>query len=62
MKVWGIGVVQNFSAAATDLYLGDRHFDGDIKCTDAVALQPAQAAWLQVLHRSPTSWRPKAST
>jgi hypothetical protein len=32
MKVWGIGVVQNFSAAATDLYLGYRHFDADITC------------------------------
>jgi hypothetical protein len=36
MKMWGIGLVQNFSAAATDLYLGYRHFDADIKCADAV--------------------------
>jgi hypothetical protein len=36
MKVWGLGVVQNFAAAATDLYLGYRHFDADIKCADAV--------------------------
>jgi hypothetical protein len=32
MRVWGIGVAQNFAAAATDLYLGYRHFDADIKC------------------------------
>jgi hypothetical protein len=31
-----IGIAQNISAAATDLYLGYRHFDADIKCTDAV--------------------------
>ena len=37
MKVWGIGIAQNISAAATDLYLGYRHFDADIKCADAVA-------------------------
>jgi hypothetical protein len=35
MKVWGLGVVQNFSAAATDLYLGYRHFDADITCNTA---------------------------
>jgi hypothetical protein len=37
MKVWGIGAVQNFAAAATDIYLGYRHFDADIKCLDATA-------------------------
>jgi hypothetical protein len=37
MKVWGIGIAQNFAAAATDLYLGYRHFDADIKCLDATA-------------------------
>src|SRR5262245_43680752 len=36
MKVWGIGIAQNISAAATDLYLGYRHFEADIKCADAV--------------------------
>jgi hypothetical protein len=36
MRVWGIGIAQNISAAATDLYLGYRHFDADIKCTDLV--------------------------
>src|SRR5499427_9365440 len=35
MKVWGLGIVQNFSAAATDLYIGYRHFDADITCTAA---------------------------
>src|SRR5215475_12407764 len=37
MKVWGLGIVQNFSAAATDLYIGYRHFDADITCTAADA-------------------------
>jgi len=32
LRVWGIGVAQNFSASATDVYLGYRHFDADIKC------------------------------
>jgi hypothetical protein len=36
MKMWGIGIAQNIAAAATDLYLGYRHFDADITCTDAV--------------------------
>jgi hypothetical protein len=36
MKVWGIGIAQNIAAAATDLYIGYRHFDADIKCADAV--------------------------
>jgi hypothetical protein len=36
MKVWGIGIAQNIAAAATDFYLGYRHFDADIKCADAV--------------------------
>jgi hypothetical protein len=30
MKVWGIGVVQNFAASATDLYLAYRHFDAEL--------------------------------
>jgi hypothetical protein len=32
MRMWGFGVTQNFSAAATDVYLGYRHFDATIKC------------------------------
>jgi hypothetical protein len=32
MRVWGLGIVQKFDAAATDVYLGYRHFDADIKC------------------------------
>jgi hypothetical protein len=32
MKVWGIGIAQNIAAAATDVYLGYRHFDADITC------------------------------
>jgi hypothetical protein len=33
LTVWGAGVVQSFSAAATDLYVGYRHMDADITCT-----------------------------
>ena len=36
MKVWGIGIAQNIAAAATDVYIGYRHFDADIKCADAI--------------------------
>jgi hypothetical protein len=35
VTVWGAGIVQNFSAAATDLYLGYRHEDADITCNTA---------------------------
>jgi hypothetical protein len=35
MNVWGLGVTQNLDAAATELYLGWRHFDPEIKCTGA---------------------------
>jgi len=35
MKVWGLGIAQNVAAAATDFYLGYRHFDADIKCVAA---------------------------
>ena len=31
-KVWGFGIVQNFAAAATDIYVGYRHFEADITC------------------------------
>ena len=34
--MWGMGVVQKFDAAATDVYLGYRHFDANVRCTDAV--------------------------
>jgi hypothetical protein len=30
LTVWGLGVVQNVDSAATELYLGYRHFDTDI--------------------------------
>jgi hypothetical protein len=35
MKMWGVGIAQNISAAATDLYLGYRHFDAEINCVAA---------------------------
>jgi hypothetical protein len=35
MRVWGFGVAQNLTASATDLYLGYRHFDADIRCSAA---------------------------
>ena len=41
LSVWGFGLAQNFSAAATDLYVGYRHFDADIICTGAVGAQGA---------------------
>ena len=34
--MWGMGITQVFDAAATTIYLGYRHFDADIKCTDNV--------------------------
>ncbi|HSR79759.1 MAG TPA: hypothetical protein VLL28_03180, partial [Hyphomicrobiaceae bacterium] len=36
MTMWGLGVTQVFDAAATTVYLGYRHFDADVKCTDKV--------------------------
>ena len=36
-RVWGFGIAQRFDAAATDLYVGYRHFDADITCTGAGA-------------------------
>jgi hypothetical protein len=33
LTVWGIGVVQNIDAAATELYLSARHFEADVTCT-----------------------------
>ena len=35
--MWGLGVAQNVSAAATDLYAGYRHFNADVTCADATA-------------------------
>jgi hypothetical protein len=35
VTMWGLGLVQNFSAAATDVYIGYRHFDADILCNTA---------------------------
>jgi hypothetical protein len=28
--VWGVGIVQNIDAAATELYLGWRHYSADV--------------------------------
>jgi hypothetical protein len=35
VSVWGLGIVQKFDAAATDLYVGYRHFDPEITCNTA---------------------------
>jgi len=35
VKVWGLGIVQKVDAAATELYLGWRHYSFDITCTGA---------------------------
>ena len=35
MRVWGLGIAQKIDAAATDLYIGYRHFDADIDCDTA---------------------------
>jgi hypothetical protein len=32
LDVWGLGITQNFDAAATQLYLGYRHMDANINC------------------------------
>jgi hypothetical protein len=37
MDVWGIGIVQHVDAAATELYLGWRHYSPEITCTAAAA-------------------------
>jgi hypothetical protein len=36
LTVWGLGLVQNVDAAATELYLGYRHFEADISCSSTV--------------------------
>jgi hypothetical protein len=43
MTIWGVGLVQKFDAAATDLYVGYRHMEADITCT-TVACAGAVAA------------------
>ena len=35
MRIWGVGIAQNFDAAATAVYLGYRHMEADIICTGA---------------------------
>jgi hypothetical protein len=35
MRIWGLGIAQNFDAAATAVYLGYRHMEADIICTGA---------------------------
>jgi hypothetical protein len=37
MRIWGIGITQNVDAAASQLYLGYRNFDAEIRCTGATA-------------------------
>jgi hypothetical protein len=32
LRIWGIGITQNIDAAATQLYLGYRHFEADVNC------------------------------
>ena len=34
--VWGFGIAQKFDAAATDIFVGYRHMDADIICTDNI--------------------------
>jgi hypothetical protein len=60
--LWGLGIVQNFDAAATAVYLGYRHFDADITCSSTgvncsgaaapvgtVALQKLQTEGIDVI-------------
>jgi hypothetical protein len=37
MKIWGIGIVQNLDAAATEIFLGYRHFEGSVTGTGLAA-------------------------
>ncbi|MGE3702262.1 MAG: hypothetical protein AB7G08_26325 [Hyphomicrobiaceae bacterium] len=37
LRVWGLGIAQNFDAAATAVYLGYRRMEADITCTGAGA-------------------------
>jgi hypothetical protein len=43
MDVWGLGLTQNLDAAATELYLGWRHFSPEITCTGAATAAGACA-------------------
>src|SRR5262245_46414604 len=36
LRIWGMGITQNVDAAASQLYLGYRNFEADIRCTGAV--------------------------
>jgi hypothetical protein len=42
-RMWGMGIVQKFDAAATDMYLGYRHFDAEITCNGTGAGASAAA-------------------
>jgi hypothetical protein len=35
VSMWGLGIAQKFDAAATDIYVGYRHFDADVRCNTA---------------------------
>ncbi|MGE3067042.1 MAG: hypothetical protein AB7K67_15770 [Hyphomicrobiaceae bacterium] len=37
MDIWGIGVVQNIDAAATEIFLGYRHYSADVTATGLLA-------------------------
>jgi hypothetical protein len=43
MDVWGLGLTQNLDAAATELYLGWRHFSPEIICSGAATAAGACA-------------------
>ena len=54
----GLGIAQRFDAAATDLYVGYRHFDADITCTGHAGADLLRGA----AGGPPRSCRPRAST
>ena len=56
MTMWGMGIVQKFDAAATDIYLGYRHFDADITCTTrrCANLRQRAAAVVAAANKLPT--------
>jgi hypothetical protein len=43
LQVWGVGITQNFDAAATTVYVGYRHYDPDVLCTGGITAQGACA-------------------
>jgi Gram-negative porin len=58
VRMWGLGVAQNVSAAATDLYAGYRHFNADVTCTDATAAVCSGGVAVGttgIIHRLPTN-------